>query len=826
MRVPLSWLREYAPVELSATALAELLVRAGLEVETIHTIGDDIRGVVVAEVLEVEELTGFKKPIRYVRVGTGSGDHSVVCGAQNFAVGDRVALAPPGAVLPGDFRISAREAYGRTSDGMICSARELGIGDDHTGILVLDRDAPLGADVVEQLGLRDEVLDIAVTPDRGYCLSIRGVAREAATATGVAFADPGVGAVAPPASGGFAVTVEDSDGCPRYVALGVTGLDPQAGSPLWLRQRIALAGMRPISLAVDVTNYVMQALGQPLHAFDRALLSGGISIRRAGSDARITTLDDVERALHPEDLLICDASGPIAIAGVMGGRATEVTAATTDVLVESAHFDARSIARTSRRHNLVSEASKRFERGVDPDVAPVAAALAVDLLVRLGGAAADSGGTDIDHRRERVEIVMPVDAPSRRAGRDYPADVVLRRLRDIGAEVMGAEVSGADPVTVVPPSWRPDITEVVDLTEEVIRLEGYDTVPSVLPAAPAGGGLTAVQRARRAVGRALAARGFAEVSPYPFMSEGALDALGLPPDDVRRRARRLANPVAETEPLVRTTLLPGLAAVVASNVSRGLPDVAVFELGTVARARAASPAAPRPGVDGRPGTDLLAGLEASLPAQPELVAVLLTGRIELPGWWGSGRLAAWADAVAAARAVAAAVGAPMEVRRSDDTPPWHPGRCAELRVGDVVVGHAGELHPRACAALDLPARSAAMELDVGALWPWATSHPTAPPLSTYPPALVDVALIVSDSTPAAAVEEALRAGAGELLEDIRLFDYYVGPQVGPHQRSLAYALRFRAPDTTLTDEEVNALRDAAVAEAHSRVGARLRGPAG
>jgi phenylalanyl-tRNA synthetase beta chain len=816
MRVPLSWLREYAPVDAPPRTIADALIRAGLEVETVEEVGAGVRGVVVGEVLDVEELTGFKKPIRYVRVSSGTGEREVVCGATNFAVGDRVALAVPGAVLPGDFVITARETYGRTSDGMICSARELGLGDDHTGILVLDPELALGADVVEALGLHDHVLDIAVTPDRGYCLSVRGVAREAAVAFGVDFDDPGE-AVDALVGDGHPVAVADTDACTRYVARVVRGVDPLAPSPTWLQRRVALAGMRPISLAVDVTNYVMQAVGQPLHAFDLARVAGGIVVRRAVVGERLTTLDEVDRGLTTEDLLITDSTGPIALAGVMGGAATEIGDATSDVLVEAAHFNAVTVGRGSRRHNLVSEASKRFERGVDPDLAPAAAQLAVALLTSLGGGTPDAGATDVDNRRPRPVIALARAAVTRRGGRDYADDVVRLRL-----EQVGCAVTGADDLEVVPPSWRPDLTEAVDLTEEVIRLEGYDTLPSVLPSAPAGQGLTPVQRTRRRIGRALASAGYCEVTPYPFMSEAVLDDLGLGADDERRRTRRIANPVADTEPVLCTTLLPGLLASLQRNVGRGLADASLFQLAPVFLARPSSPAAPRTSIGARPSEDALRALDAALPDQPWHVGVVVCGARERGGWWGGGRPAEWSDAVEAARTVARAIGTSVTAVAAE-LAPWHPGRCAQLLVGDTVVGHAGELHPRVCDRLGLPARTCAAELDLTLLLSWADHVVQVPELSTFPPATVDVALTVDAGTPAAAVEASLRAGAGESLEDLRLFDVYTGPQVGEGRKSLAYALRFRATDRTLTDAEVNAMRDAAVATATERTGAVLRG---
>jgi phenylalanyl-tRNA synthetase beta chain len=804
VRVPVSWLRTLLP-DLTATAdeIAEALVRAGLEVEQVARFGDDVQGVVVGTVLDIEELAGFKKPIRYCHVDVGGRAHEVVCGATNFAVDDRVAFATPGAVLPGDFRIATRQTYGHTSDGMICSARELGLGDEHDGILILPPDSPLGAGVVELLALRDEVLDIAVTPDRGYVLSMRGMARETATAFGLTFDDPAAPAV-PAAAGGHPVRVDDVTGCDRYVARTVTGLDPQAQSPAWLQRRLTLCGMRPISLAVDVTNHVLLELGQPLHAFDLDKLDGEVVVRRATAGERLTTLDGQDRALDAEDLVITDASGPIALAGVMGGAATEVTAATTALLLESAHFLPLAIARAARRHKLPSEASKRFERGVDPALAPAAAEAAVRLLVELGGAVA-AGGTDVGAQPEVPVLRMPVDLPSRLAGRDYDAAVVRRRLEDVGCTVDGDDV-----LRVVPPSWRPDLIGSAELVEEVLRLEGYDSIPVVLPTAPAGRGLTPQQRLRRTASRALAATGLTEVVIPPFVSQDVLDVLGggvTPP--------RLVNPLAETEALLRPSLLPGLLTALQRNVGRGLSDVGLFETGVVFPTPGGSTTV-APSVSARPSDDDLAALNATLPDQPRHAGVVLSGS-------RSGRPVDWADAVEAVLALGRAVGIELMTARVE-WGPWHPGRCAEVQLAGRRVGFAGELHPRVVERLGLPTRTCAAEVNLDVLVAAAVEQGpvVAPVVSSYPPAAVDVALVVEAAVPAASVESALRAGAGELLEDLRLFDVYAGPQVGEGRRSLAFSLRLRAADRTLTDVEVLAARDAAVAEATRLHGAVLR----
>jgi phenylalanyl-tRNA synthetase beta chain len=825
----MSWLHDY--VDLQTTdprQVAGRLTEAGLKVERVEETGADISGVVVAQVLAVEELSGFKKPIRWVTLTDGSSEHQVICGATNFDVGDTVAYARPPAVLPGGFRVDKRPAYGHDSDGMICSARELALGDDHTGILVLGKgdqpDLPLGADVVEVLGLRDTVLELSINPDRGYALSVRGIARELATAYGAPFRDPADlgdragGPAGDATAAAYDVRIDDRDGCDRYVARLVTDLDPDASSPRWLQRRLTLAGMRPISLAVDVTNHVMLELGQPLHAFDRAKLTGPIVVRRAVAGEHLRTLDDVDRALDPTDLLICDDSGPIALAGVMGGAATEIGAATTDVVLESAHFDPVSIAYTARRHRLGSEASRRFERGVDDALQPAAAAAAGRLLEQLGRATVAAAITDVDLRRPRPVITLDPSLPGRLAGVPYAEATVRARLHDVGCAV---DSEPGDPLQVTPPSWRPDLRVPVDLVEEVVRLEGYARLPSTVPAAPAGRGLTRQQRQRRQVGRALSAAGFVEVLAYPFVAGSTAEALMLDPADPRRPSVRLANPVSAEEPFLRSTLLPGLLVALGRNVGRGFADTALFETGSVFRAAPPGAVMPHPPAGRRPADGALAAMEAALPAQPLHVAVALAGHWERPGWWGPGRLAGWADAVEAARTSAGALGVALEVAAAEQAP-WHPGRCARLSVAGTIVGHAGELHPRVVEAFDLPARSCAMELELAPLLAAAPEIVPAPIVSAYPPATLDVALVVPIEVPAATVETALRDGAGPLLESLRLFDLYTGDPVPPGHRSLAYNLRLRAPDRTLTADEAIAIRDSAVAAAASRCGAVLR----
>ncbi|MGR7027752.1 phenylalanine--tRNA ligase subunit beta [Geodermatophilus sp. URMC 62] len=810
MRVPIGWLAEYVDVPAGTTVedLDAAFVRLGLEVEEVHRPAEVTGPLVVGRVREIEELTGFKKPIRYCRVDVGeAGPRGIVCGASNFAVDDTVVVALPGAVLPGGFEIAARTTYDHVSDGMICSARELGIGEDHTGILVLGTggEGPEpGADARPVVGLDDVVIELAVTPDRGYCLAMRGIAREMGTGLGVGWRDPGAAEV--PAWSGepaWDVTVADPDRCDRFSMVALEGLDPTAPSPWWMRRRLAQSGIRTISLAVDVTNYVMLELGQPMHAFDRDAVTGPIVVRRAREGERLTTLDGAARVLDADDLLITDDTGPIGLAAVMGGASTEIGDGTTSVLLEAAHWEPTGVARTARRHRLPSEAAKRFERGVDPEMTVAALARAAQLLAEHGGARVVGAPVDVDTRGPRPAITLDADRPGRVSGVPYAPAQVVELLGAVGCAV---DADGPR-LAVTPPSWRPDLTDPADLVEEVVRLAGYDDVPSVLPTAPPGRGLTDTQRRRRAIGRALAEAGHVEAPAYPFVGTPALDALGLPDDDPRRQVLLVRNPLREEEPGLRTTLLPGLLGTLARNLARGQRDVALFEHGSVFPGGVRGPA-PLPGVEARPDEETLAALLAAVPEQPWHVAVALAGNREPRGWWGPGRPAGWADAVQAARLVAAAAGVELFVRPGERAP-WHPGRCAELVVDDRVVGHAGELHPRVCAALGLPARTSAMELDVDALP--AAGVPVGPPISTFPPVFLDLAFVVPDEITASHVESLVRGGAGELFESVRLFDVWSGPPVPAGSRSLAYSLVLRAPDRTLTAADVAHVREGILA---------------
>ncbi|CAN5285714.1 phenylalanine--tRNA ligase subunit beta [soil metagenome] len=853
MRIPLSWLAEF--VELPAgTTIADVhaaLVSVGLEEEGSHAF--DIDGpVVVGEVLGfTEEPQKNGKTIRWcsVRVATdglaaadgGADVRGIVCGASNFFVGDKVVVTLPGAVLPGDFAIAARKTYGHVSDGMIASARELGLGEDHDGILrlsTLGLDPAVGTDALTLLGLNDAAVEVNVTPDRGYAFSIRGIAREYAHATGAVFRDPAAVLPAAEAGSGISVTIDDRApirgrvGATVFVTRVVRGVDATRPTPAWMVSRLKLAGIRSISLAVDITNYVMLELGQPLHGYDLDRVRGGIVVRRPRPGETLATLDGQTRTLSPEDLLIADDSGPIGLAGVMGGLQTEISDETTNVLIEAANFDPVSIARSARRHKLPSEASKRFERGVDPEVAAAAAARVVQLLEELAGGRVDTSGSHYHSHDQLVPIFLPDHYISRLVGVDYTDEEITSSLIEIGATLEYAR----DGLVVSPPSWRPDLTHKSTLAEEVARIVGYSRIPSVIPTAPPGRGFTREQHLRRLAAETLAAAGCTEVLAYPFVS-GASNRLFAAAGDSPVPAIKLANPLDAEAPFLRATLLPGLIDIARRNLSRGLTDLAVYEIGAVFQ--------PAPGVvygvpevplgATVPSEQTLSRLNASIPPQPWHVGMLFLGDSveKQPGQTSVGF--GVSDALDAVRLLADSLDAALVIRQGRHKA-LHPGRTAELLVrvaGDAVagesagvrdvhVGFAGELLPALAGEYDLPRVVAVAELDLSLLIDLAARGVQAAPLSGYPAATQDVSLVVAAEVPAGDVQEALALGAGELLERIHLVDDYRGTGIDPGHKSLTFALRFRSPERTLTAAEASEARVAGATEAARRFGAVVR----
>ena len=832
MRIPISWLGEYVdlPEDVTVEHLHAALVKVGFEEEDVH--GFDLIGpVVVGQVLEfTPEPQTNGKTINWCQVDVGEAEpRGIVCGAHNFVAGDKVVVSLPGAVLPGPFPIAARKTYGHVSDGMIASARELGLGDEHDGILVLSSlglDPIVGIDAIELLGLADFAVEINVTPDRGYALSIRGVAREYSHSTGAAFRDPAlspVEAVETP-SQTFPVAVDESApirgraGVSVFETRVVRGIDATRPTPPWMVARLALAGVRSISLPVDITNYVMFELGQPIHGYDLDTLAGGIAVRRATAGETFETLDGKARTLDTEDLLITDDSGPIGLAGVMGGAKTEMTAGTTNVLIEAANFDPVSVARTARRHKLPSEAAKRFERGVDPAVAAPAVARVVQLLVELAGGTVDALGSSYSVARAPEAIELPLDYAANIIGVDYTDAEIEDALTTIGAAVE----STAGAYAVTPPSWRPDLTDKATLVEEIARIVGYDRIPSVLPVAPPGRGLTRSQVLRRAASHSLAFAGLTEVLSYPFVTSAGNDLFGSA-DGSPVPAIKLANALDSEFGWMRTSVLPGLLDAAHRNLSRGLTDLALYEVGLVFQpvAGEAYGSGPLPVGNARPTTEVLTELNAGIPPQPWHVGALFLGDAvgKQPG--APAIPTGLADAIGAAHQLALAVGSRITVRQGSHQA-MHPGRTAELWAGTNLVGYAGELLPAIAHDRDLPRVVALLEIDLDRLIASAAIEVTPTPIVSFPAATQDLSLVVGDGVPAGDLLAVVIEGAGDLLETARLVDDYRGTGIDQGSKSLTFALRFRAPDRTLTAAEATAAKTAAVELAAERFGATLR----
>ncbi len=790
MRVPLSWIHEFTPIAAPPAEIADALNQLGLEVEDIDETGRDLRGVIVARILDVVPHPDADR-IRLADVELGDGQRRVVCGAANIEAGMVVPFARVGAVLPGDFRVERRRIRGVVSEGMLCSPRELGLGDDHAGILSLPAESPLGTDVREVLGLDDVVFDLSITPNRPDAMGVVGVARELAAHFGLPLhVDEHEPAPVVEELDGARVIVDAPDRCPRFVGM-VAGVE-LGDSPPWMQRRLALAGMRPISNVVDITNYVMLERCRPLHAFDLGRLAGrGIVVRLARDGERMTTLDGVERTLTAGDLLICDAERtPQAIAGIMGGAAAEVSASTTEILLESAYFTPEGIARTAKRLGLRSEASARFERGVDPNNAGTGAARAMELFRAHAAARPPAGAIDV--------AAAPIE----------PARVRVRTARVnqlLGTELSDADITAyltplgiaVDGGTATVPTFRADVTREIDLVEEVARRIGLDRITRTVPSNPEKiGGLDSRQRARRATTDTLVGAGYDEVYTLPLVAPADLARAGTSPEGIVE----VENPLRAEESVLRPSLLPGLLRALAFNAAHGEPDVALFETGTVFAAPADRERLPRERFH-------IAFVRAHhvrrVPHEPDRPVEVYDATATLDALVAELRLAD-------VRVVAASL------------PGFHPARAAHVQVDGTPAGVVGEVAAATAGALDVPSPVVACELDLDALLAGEPAARTSHAISRFPASTIDLAFVVGDDVPAAAVTATLRATGGEVLERVELFDVFRSDALGTGKVSLAFALRFRAPDRTLTDDDVRSLRQRCIDEVSRAHHAQLR----
>lgn len=792
MKASLRWLQEFVDLPTSdPVVIGEAFDSLGLEVEAMQAINADFRGVVVTRVTAIRPHPAADR-IRLITIDDGAGGREVVCGAWNFDVGATVAYATVGSRLAGGLEVGEREIRGVLSPGMICSERELGIGDEGGGILLLDGSLAPGSDVADLVGLPDVVFDIAVTPNRPDAMSIHGLARELGAFFGVAVRPIDTSVPEAQAGGRIRVRIDDPSGCPRFTAREIAGVTV-AASPLWMRMRLRLAGVRPISNVVDVTNYVMLECGQPLHAFDLDRVpEETIVVRRAGVGEWLTTLDGVVRALDPSDLVISGVESALGLAGVMGGGDSEVSAATTRVLLEAAHFEPTGVLITGKRHGLRSEAVSRFERGVDPLLPPVASARATALIARLGGGHPVGDLVDANPRPHRpVTISFPVREVERLLG-----------VRLFGLEIgtllgrLGFGVSGDDPLAVTVPSYRPDVTRPADLVEEIARLYGLDNIPATLPHGP-GGGLPDWERLRRGVRAAMLGAGYSEIFAYDFVGKSDIARMRFSDDDRRSRPVEVRNPLSDEQAFLRTTLLPGLLEGLRLNEARHSGDAALFEVGAVVLAAPGEP----------------------LPEQPLHLGFAATGAVPGASWQRRQERDAF-DAVGLIETLGGAIGVPLALEQAAQ-PGFHPGRSARVVVDGHPVGVVGEIHPDVAAAWNLSGRVVAGELSITALGdrrPWAFLPP-----SQFPPVVFDLAFEVDARTPVGGVLAAVVTAGGPALEDVAVFDVFSGPPLEAGRKSVALRLTFRQPDRTMVDEEMIPVREAIAARVLADTGGRLRG---
>ena len=812
MRVSLKWLADFVDITLPVEELCDRLDMTGTKVEAVHTLGQALEGVVVGQVLTREPHPDADK-LSYCSVDIGAVEPlRIVCGATNFAAGDKVPVACVGATLPGGMTIKRAKLRGLESQGMMCSATELEVGGDGSGLLILPADAPVGAPFAQYHGLADTVLELEVTPNRPDCLSMVGVAREVAAVTHVDYRVPSgtPEESGTPAADLVSVEVADSDLCPRYTARVIR--DVKVGpSPAWLAERVAACGTRPVNNIVDVTNYIMYELGQPLHAFDMNAVAqqgskAAIIVRRAREGETVRTLDGQDRALTTDALLITDPSGPIALAGVMGGETTEVSATTTDILLEAACFDAATTSRTSRRLGLISEASLRFERGVDPGLADRAADRAAMLIAEVAGGTVAPGIVDVyPGKRPALRLPLRVSRTNDILGTSLTREEMTALLTPLGLEVTAA----GDDLDVVMPAFRPDLEREIDLVEEVARLYGLENIPSTRPGGRGRiGGRTPAQRSEARIGATLRAAGLDEHIGYAFGDRADVGRLTweLASDEC---LVELINPMSEEQSVLRWTLAPSLLRAVSHNCRRGVPNVHLYEMGTVFIT-----------ADGR-----------KQPKERLMVAGALAGAWSEPGWDEQSRQLDFFDGKGVLEALFEMTHTGRWSVRAVDRPWLQPGRSAEVIVGGDVVGWLGEVAPHVLDAYELTGPVVLFEVSVSALVKAASRESISyRDIPRYPAYALDVALVVDEGVTAERVTSAIRSAGGALLESVRLFDVYRDPKetaegqrrLPEGKKSLAFSLAYRASDRTLSEADVRPVHDKLVRKVCGAVGAEVR----
>jgi phenylalanyl-tRNA synthetase beta chain len=803
MRVSFEWLREFVPVELTPEAVADRLTMAGLEVEDVEAWGRPFERIVVGRIVDITTHPSTAR-LLMCRVEVGAEVLTIVCGAHNIAVGDHVPLALVGSELPTGKSIAAERVAGVVSEGMLCSAAELGFSDTSSGIFLLPSTTTPGASLASQLELHDVALEVNVTPNRPDCLNIFGIAREIAALTGVPLRPPdtSVSEAGEAIIALTSVSVEAPDLCPRYAARLLTGVHV-GPSPLWLQRRLLVCGSRPRNNVVDATNYLLLELGHPLHAFDYDTLhEHRIVVRTARPAEPCVTLDGIARTLDPEVLVIADADNAVGIAGVMGGQNSEIREASTRVLLESAYFQPQNIRRTSKRLGLRTEASYRFERGADFDGLIGSLERCAALIARLAGGTVAKDRIDVAaHRYTAPRIPVRVGRVNAVLGLDLSREAMAEYCSRLQLPV--SERSSTE-LEVEAPSFRRDLAREIDLIEEVGRLHSYQAIPTSLPRARLAAVPRSPQRqARRQVLEYLVGCGYTQVVNYSFMPEEDLDRLQLPADDPLRRVVGLRNPLSKEAGVLRTTLVPSLLRTMALNLNRDLRDLMIFELSRVFR--------------GQPGL---------LPQEPQLLGLAVTGTSGGQHWGQVARPYDFYDLMGALEMIGAHLRLqPLSVTAAP-VPYCHPGRSAQIRLGDDPIGVVGEIHPTVLAAFDLEQAVTLAEIDLERWVNQGMSTAQYQQIPRFPSVMRDISIIVDAAIQSGQMLQFIQNFHPERLREVRLFDVYAGRPVPVGKKSLTFALIYRADDRTLTDEEVNTIQTRVVEQLHQCFGAQLRGQEG
>jgi len=802
MLVPISWLKDYIDFEMSPEELADQLNLTGTAVEEVKTLGEGLENVRVGKLLEVKPHPNADKlSVTKVNIGDPTQPLEIVCGAKNIKPGDKVPVALIGAHLPNGVEIKPVKLRGVTSYGMLASQAELKLGQDTGGIYILPEDTEVGTPLAEALGLDDTVLELEITPNRPDSLAMIGVAREVGAITGNKLRKPSVeiSESVEMASDQAGVEILDTDLCPRYAARIIKGVKI-GPSPTWMQSRLEKAGMRPINNIVDITNYVMLETGQPLHAFDLDTLHGKrIIVRRAKNGEHMETLDGVLRELDESMLVIADADRPVALAGIMGGADTEISEGTTDILLESAYFNPRSIMRTSRSLGLLSESSARFEKGVDPNGAVYAADRAAQLMAELADGIVYKGVIDVyPEKIDPMKLPLRTDRVNSILGTGLGMENVTNILDRL--EISTQVVEGTTEMWAFAPTFRPDLEREIDLIEEVARIYGYNNIESSLPESSGKqGGLSLRQKIADSIKNRLAASGLSEIITYSFVDPGDVDKLQVPEGDVFRWFVKLLNPLSEELSVMRTTLLPGLLKVLKYNINREEYDVHVFEVGHVFWHE-----------EGK-----------KYPDEETMLGIALTGSWKPDEWYGTDGDINFFDLKGVIEAVMDEIGVANWSVRQFTHPALHPGRSAELLIGDESIGFFGEIHPDVEVAFDMT-KAYVAELNFNKLIDHAKEKHVFTEIPKYPAISLDIAVLVDDSVINEQLIEVISDAGKPLLEDLHLFDLYTGKGVPEGKKSMAYSMVFRAPDRTLTDEEALDTREKIVSELSRKLGAEIR----